>query len=93
MDEPENNVAIMKSIWEKRSDGRWGVRNLKGLTLNPKPGFEPNFFKIENRIELLTQSPCLNEYSRYFCVIWLNQFFNGNRVFFLLWHGLQKRIL
>lgn len=47
----------MKSLWGRRSDGRWGVRDLKGLTLKPQAGFDPDYFKFENKMELLTQNP------------------------------------
>ena len=51
------DVAILKSIWAKQRDGRWGVEGLKGLTLKPKDGQEPDYFVFKGEVELMTSTP------------------------------------
>jgi hypothetical protein len=54
------NIEILKSIWTRRADGRWGVHDMKGIHLNPKPGYERDFFSFSNDLEMLTSSPPSN---------------------------------
>src|SRR5262245_34499187 len=51
------NVGILKSLWRKDRDGRWCIHAAKGLTLKPRAGFDPDFFRFENQIELMTSHP------------------------------------
>lgn len=53
----EEQLGILKSIWSKDASGRWIVQGLKGIDLNPREGFEKDYFKIENDINTLTPSP------------------------------------
>lgn len=36
----ENGIEILKTVWGKQADGRWGIDGLKGLKLNPQEGSE-----------------------------------------------------
>jgi hypothetical protein len=51
------SAAILKTIWGKRQDGKWAIRDLKSLTLNPKEGQEGDYFAIKRDVELMTLSP------------------------------------
>ncbi len=53
----EETLGILKSIWSKDASGRWIVHDLKGIDLNPQDGFGKDYFKIQNDMNLLTQSP------------------------------------
>ena len=44
------NVGVLKSHWELQQ-GRWGVAALKGITLNPVPGSEADYFTFEDDME------------------------------------------
>ena len=55
-------VAILKSLWSRRPDGHWGVTDLKGLELKPKPGFDNDYFVIEGDVVLMTSMPSPNIY-------------------------------
>lgn len=57
MNRTNPDVAILKTLWTRLDDGRWGVHDLKGLTLKPQVGFDADYFKYENEMELLTQNP------------------------------------
>src|SRR5437899_9729318 len=48
-------VRILKTLWNKGPDGRWRLQGLKDLILKPRPGFDPDFFQFESKIELLTK--------------------------------------
>jgi hypothetical protein len=52
-----SDVKILKSLWRKNYDGRWGIHALKGLTLKPRAGFDSDFFRYENQLELMTSIP------------------------------------
>jgi hypothetical protein len=54
------DIGILKSIWTRRPDGRWGVHDMKGITLKPKPGQDADFFTFDARLELLTSAPPSN---------------------------------
>lgn len=53
-------VSILKSLWSRRSDGRWGITDIKGIDLKPERGFISDYFKVEGDLELLTSSPSKN---------------------------------
>jgi hypothetical protein len=57
VDMADRSVGILKSRWARLSDGRWGMRDMKGLDLIPQAAPDPAFFKFESQIELLTNSP------------------------------------
>lgn len=52
-----DDISILKSIWKKNEDGVFGVHGLKSLRLKPRAGFQKNYFKIHDEIELMTQTP------------------------------------
>jgi hypothetical protein len=60
MNTPDLEVAILKSLWSRTNDGRWGVNALKGLPLRPREGFDAKFFKFKNETSLLTSTPPKN---------------------------------
>lgn len=53
-------VEILKSLWRKRRDGRWGIHDFKGLKLSPRAGFSSDFFPYESQLELMTSRPATN---------------------------------
>jgi hypothetical protein len=53
-------IEILKSLWSRQPTGRWGVTDLKGLSLKPKPGFEGDYFTFESSMELMTSTPRAN---------------------------------
>ena len=53
-------IEILKSLWSRLPDGRWGVTDLKGLSLKPKSGFDDNYFMIDSTVELMTTTPSRN---------------------------------
>jgi len=54
---PNDEIGILKSIWTKNEAGVWAGHDLKGIALKPRGGFSKDYFKIENEINLMTQSP------------------------------------
>ncbi len=53
----KNEIGILKSIWRKNEAGVWVGHDLRGIDLKPRKGFSKDYFKIENEINLLTNSP------------------------------------
>lgn len=53
-------VGILKTIWGKDPDGNWRINGLKGLTLKPRAGYDPDFFQFESHLEMLTDRPFVN---------------------------------
>jgi hypothetical protein len=51
------DVAILKTIWSKQRDGRWGIQGIKSLTLTPKEGQESDYFSFNGELELMTHTP------------------------------------
>lgn len=51
------DIRILKTIWRKDEAGIWASHDLKGIDLKPRKGFTRDYFKIENEINLMTQSP------------------------------------
>lgn len=60
---PDTEISILKSLWTRESDFRWGISDIKGLTLKPQAGFDARFFKFESQMELMTTSPKGNIHS------------------------------
>lgn len=60
MDADDRKIKIMKTLWARREDGRWGIHNFKALALEPKEKSEDGFFAIEGKMELLATSPPKN---------------------------------
>ena len=67
-------VGILKSLWRKTQDGRWGIHDLKGLKFKPRAGFGSDFFPYESQMELKNLVPGYKQRSRAFHVIQLNRF-------------------
>jgi hypothetical protein len=53
----DTSVSILKVLWGRQRDGQWGSTGMKSLSLKPRAGFSPTFFKFESRVELLTEHP------------------------------------
>jgi hypothetical protein len=53
-------TGILKSLWSRRPDGRWGVTDLKGVYFKPKPGYDDNYFAFESEVTLMTTTPSRN---------------------------------
>lgn len=60
MDAKDPKIEIMKMLWAKREDGRWGIHDMKALTLEPREKTEDDFFAIAGKMDLLTSSPPKN---------------------------------
>ena len=60
MKEDDSKIEILKTIWTRQNDGRWGIHGLKGLTLAPKKSSDADFFTFKNDVTLLTTSPPKN---------------------------------
>ena len=54
-----SEVGILKTLWQKGQDGNWRIHALKGLTLKPRAGYDPDFFQFESQMELMTDRPLL----------------------------------
>jgi hypothetical protein len=52
-------VGILKTLWNKGPDGSWQIHALKGVMLKPRPGCDADYFQFESKIELLTDRPLL----------------------------------
>jgi hypothetical protein len=52
-------IAILKTVWS-RENGEWAISDLKSLELRPQPKSEGDYFAIDSRVELLTESGYLN---------------------------------
>ncbi len=50
-------IGILKSLWDRDQSGRWGVRDLKGITLRPRSGYDNDYFQYESEMELMTNNP------------------------------------
>jgi hypothetical protein len=55
-----SDIGILKSLWTRRTDGRWAVHDLKGIMLKPKAGFDLDYFAFDSDLELMTSSPPKN---------------------------------
>ncbi|MHB8534214.1 MAG: trypsin-like peptidase domain-containing protein [Sulfuricaulis sp.] len=53
----DTGVSILKTIWSKQPDGRWGIQGMKGLTFLPKKGQDKSYFAFEGELELMTSNP------------------------------------
>jgi hypothetical protein len=53
-------IEILKSLWSRLPDGRWGVTDLKGLKLKPNLGYGSDYFAFEGVVELMTTTPSRN---------------------------------
>ncbi|KZC22062.1 hypothetical protein RHOFW104T7_02520 [Rhodanobacter thiooxydans] len=50
-------VKVLKSLWERTPEGKWGITDLHGIDLHPNSGCEPDFFTIANRMEMMSKNP------------------------------------
>jgi hypothetical protein len=58
--EDNTEIGILKPIWTRRQDGRWGVHGLKGITLKRKHEHDADFFAFDSDLEMLTGMPPTN---------------------------------
>ena len=62
-------VGILKFLWAKQQNRDWLIHDMKGLTLKPQAGCDPDFFTFESEMELVTDRPLIgNRYG------WLTSF-------------------
>lgn len=54
---PTDDIGILKSIWKKNEAGAWSLHDFQGIDPKPRAGFQKDYFKIENEINLMTQRP------------------------------------
>ena len=59
-------VGLLKSLWRKNPDGRWGIHDLKSLTLKPRAGFDLDYFPYESHMELMTSRPATGNFNELF---------------------------
>lgn len=52
-----SEIEILKVLWTKLDDGRWGISDMKGLKLRPKKLSEDDHFGFEDQMELVAQTP------------------------------------
>jgi len=60
MQPSDSELQIMKTLWAREKDGRWGISGLKALTLRSdrsKKNSESDFFKVDEQMALLTDRP------------------------------------
>jgi hypothetical protein len=60
MSVPMSEIGILKPLWSRTDDGRWGINSLKGIMLKPQPSFDANYFKFVSDFGLLTTTPPKN---------------------------------
>ena len=58
--EIQKPIAILKFLWTRQRNGRWGISDAKGIDLKPRDGFEPDYFPIDSEMVLLTDRPSPN---------------------------------
>jgi hypothetical protein len=51
------DISILKSLWRKNASGAYVIHGIKGIDLNPREGFEADYFKIKDEMVLLTETP------------------------------------
>lgn len=52
-----DKIGILKSIWAQNGEGKWIIHDLQGLDLKPRDGHSNKYFKIEDKLSLLTNRP------------------------------------
>lgn len=52
-----DQIAILKSIWNRSEANGWGIHDLKSIDLRPREGFDADYFRIKDEMILLTQRP------------------------------------
>jgi hypothetical protein len=50
-------ISILKTIWERRADGKWAIRDMKGLDLATEGESDERFFILRGDLQLMTKSP------------------------------------
>ena len=53
----QSDVAILKTIWSRLPDGRWGIYAIKGLPLDPSNEQDYSYFSPKPTMQLMTNSP------------------------------------
>ena len=57
MKQSTDEIGILKSIWRKNTAGVWATHDLASIDLIPKKGYPKDYFKIEDKVNLMTQRP------------------------------------
>jgi Trypsin-like peptidase domain len=50
-------ISILKTLWERRTDGKWGLSDVKGLTISADDDSDKRFFILRGDVQAMTQSP------------------------------------
>jgi hypothetical protein len=61
--EGSREIAVLKPLWTRLPDGRWGIHDGKSIQLKPKAGHDADFFTFDNRMEVLTATSGLPSFS------------------------------
>ena len=56
----KSDISIFKCLWSRDPNGRWAIQGMKGISLKPCSGFEPDYFRFESDMELMTSTPPKN---------------------------------
>jgi hypothetical protein len=59
--EDSTEIGVLKPLWTRLPDGRWGIHGLKGIQLKPKAGHDADFFAFDSKMEMLTTTPPTNQ--------------------------------
>jgi hypothetical protein len=59
--EDSTEIGVLKPLWSRLPDGRWGIHGLKGIPLKPKAGHDADFFAFDSKMEMLTTTPPTNQ--------------------------------
>jgi len=51
------DIGILKTIWRRDVSGSWIVHDVQSLDLKPRRGFSSNYFKIEPKLDMMTNRP------------------------------------
>lgn len=54
------SIEILKPLWSRLRNGRWGITDAKSLELKAADGWDEDYFVPEDRLELLTSTPGRN---------------------------------
>lgn len=55
------SAGILKILWAKGQDGKWAISAFKPFTFKPQPGEDPDFFRIDGPMDLMTSRPSLSD--------------------------------
>lgn len=59
--EDSAEIGVLKPLWTRLPDGRWGICGGKGISLKPKAGHDADYFAFDCKMEMLTTTPPANQ--------------------------------